>query len=181
MTARESTQAGVCEVCGTPEGQPHKMSCRPENREAAEKRLGNVAVARLLAEAREKHISNALVQQVADAYARVADALAAKDAEIARLKAVSWVQCTTLSNECLGGCRSMAEHDRYRHRQLKAERDADLQEQHRKEVGRLEEALLQFMSGDMHTMGCDGAHGAPKCSPRCATARAALRAVGRLP
>lgn len=35
MTARESTQAALCVVCGEPEGKPHKMSCRPENREAA--------------------------------------------------------------------------------------------------------------------------------------------------
>lgn len=34
---------------------------------------------------------------------------------------MTWVQCTTESNECLGGCRSMAEHDRYRHQQLLAE------------------------------------------------------------
>lgn len=32
-----------------------------------------------------------------------------------------WVQCTTASNECLGGCRSMTEHDRYRHQQLMGE------------------------------------------------------------
>jgi hypothetical protein len=28
-----------------------------------------------------------------------------------------WVQCTSVSNECLGGCRSMREHDAYRRQQ----------------------------------------------------------------
>lgn len=29
-----------------------------------------------------------------------------------------WIQCTSVSNECLGGCCSMAEHDRYRNQSL---------------------------------------------------------------
>lgn len=28
-----------------------------------------------------------------------------------------WVQCTSVSNECLGGCRSLKEHDAYRRQQ----------------------------------------------------------------
>lgn len=34
-----------------------------------------------------------------------------------------WIQCTSESNECLGGCRSMREHDSYRQAQLMRERD----------------------------------------------------------
>jgi len=34
-----------------------------------------------------------------------------------------WIQCTSESNECLGGCRSMREHDSYRQAQLQRERD----------------------------------------------------------
>lgn len=37
-----------------------------------------------------------------------------------------WVQCTSVSNECLGGCRSMREHDAHRHATLTRERDEAL-------------------------------------------------------
>lgn len=46
---------------------------------------------------------------------RFLDHIAALEKERA---SIAWVQCTTVSNECLGGCRSMTEHDRYVHRQL---------------------------------------------------------------
>jgi hypothetical protein len=42
-------------------------------------------------------------------------------ARISNLEGRAWVQCTTVSNECLGGCRSMKEHDRQRHQQLVSE------------------------------------------------------------
>jgi hypothetical protein len=46
------------------------------------------------------------------------DALRTK---VVELEGRAWVQCTTVSNECLGGCRSMKEHDRQRHQQLVSE------------------------------------------------------------
>jgi hypothetical protein len=48
-------------------------------------------------------------------------AAAALREELDRERARKWVQCTSVSNECLGGCRTMAEHDRYRDAQLRAD------------------------------------------------------------
>lgn len=44
-------------------------------------------------------------------------------AEVERLEARTWIQCTVISNDCLGGCRSLEEHDRYRHQALLSEGD----------------------------------------------------------
>jgi hypothetical protein len=46
--------------------------------------------------------------------------------DLARERARKWVQCTSVSNECLGGCRTMAEHDQQRDRQRDAQLRADV-------------------------------------------------------
>jgi hypothetical protein len=53
-------------------------------------------------------------------------AAAALREELDRERARKWVQCTSVSNECLGGCRTMAEHDRQRDRQRDAQLLADV-------------------------------------------------------
>lgn len=42
-------------------------------------------------------------------------------AQVAALKGRRWVQCTSVSNDCLGGCASMREHDAYRLGQMRAQ------------------------------------------------------------
>jgi chromosome segregation ATPase len=51
-------------------------------------------------------------------------------ARVAELEARRWIQCTSVSNECLGGCANAKEHDRHRHATLthraeKAEAERD--------------------------------------------------------
>ena len=72
----------------------------------------------LLREARDTLDSEASTPEELDFVARIEAALAQRQDGIG-----TWTQCTSVSNECLGGCRSMREHDSYRHAQLQRERD----------------------------------------------------------
>lgn len=43
-----------------------------------------------------------------------------QSAVLKSLKERTWIQCGTVSNECLGGCRSMREHNRFRLKQVES-------------------------------------------------------------
>lgn len=60
----------------------------------------------------------AFLQGLLDAEKAERDALREK---VGALEARRWVQCTSVSNDCLGGCRTMQEHDRYRQRHIMVE------------------------------------------------------------
>lgn len=110
---------------------------------------------------------------------------AAAEGRVVDLEARHWVQCTSASNECLGGCASLNEHDRYRHAKLKeelleaeasaeqfmAERD-DLRARNEELVAAL--ASMEQLFGYSDTQAHFVVPGNTRVIPALAAARAAL-------
>lgn len=59
----------------------------------------------------------------------------------------NWIQCTSVSNECLGGCASMREHDAYRQRELRAQLSAALADKAKAEqrAEKAEQAVMAWV------------------------------------